>query len=102
MNRYISSKVIQLRNDNTSKHSTSFVPKIERDNTDLFIRTRAGDRLDLLAHEFYQDVTLWWILASVNNLGKGTFAIPPGSRLRIPLNISDIREKYVEFNQRRR
>lgn len=102
MNRYISSKVISLRTDNTSKHATSFVPKIERDNTDLFIRTTAGDRLDNLAHEFYQDVTLWWILASVNNLGKGTFAVPPGTRLRIPLNISNIREDYVDFNQRRR
>ena len=102
MNRYISSKVIQLRNDNTSKHATSFVPVIERDDTDLFIRTRAGDRLDNLAHEFYQDVTMWWVLASANNLGKGTFAIPPGTRLRIPLNMSDIKETYVDFNQRRR
>jgi len=102
MNRYITSKVIRTTKDETTKHATSFVPNIERENTDLFIRTRAGDRLDLLAHEFYKDVTLWWIIASVNNLGKGSFAVPPGTRLRVPMDINAIIEKYRDFNQNRR
>jgi len=102
MNRYITSKVIRENVTETTKHATSFVPKIERENSDLFIRTRAGDRLDLLAHEFYKDVTLWWILATANNLGKGTFAVPPGTRLRVPMDINSIIENYRDFNQNRR
>lgn len=51
---------------------------------DVYIFSRTGDRLDLLAHEFYQDVRLWWIIAEANNLGKGSFNIPPGLQIRIP------------------
>jgi hypothetical protein len=51
---------------------------------DIYIFSRAGDRLDLLASEFYNDVRLWWIIAEANNLGKGSFNVAPGIQLRIP------------------
>lgn len=51
---------------------------------DVYIFSRSGDRLDLIAQEFYQDARLWWIIAEANNLGKGTFAVPTGLQIRIP------------------
>ncbi len=102
MDRYFSSGPIRERVTDTVKHRTAIHPAIARDNTDLFIRTRAGDRLDNLAYEFYEDVTLWWIIANANNLGKGTFAVPPGTKLRIPLRVADIINEFTDYNRSRR
>ena len=51
---------------------------------DIYFYSREGDRLDSMANEFYKDVTLWWVIATANNLGKGSFAIPAGKLIRIP------------------
>ena len=67
---------------------------------DRYIISREGDRLDLLAVEFYQDSRMWWILAEANELGKGTFAVPPGIQLRIPtINKSDISDGMLRAQQ---
>ena len=102
MRRYNSIPPIKEEITNTVKHRTSFNPLIERKDSDQFIRTRAGDRLDSLAHEFYQDVSFWWIIATANHLGKGSFAIAPGTKLRIPQDIIQIVDEYEKFNQQRR
>ena len=102
MNRYVTSKTIRGKIEDVPKHATSFNPKIERKNDDLFIRTVAGDRLDNLASEFYQDVSLWWVIATANQLGKGSFAVPVGTKLRIPQDIGKIIEEYQDFNTQRR
>lgn len=59
---------------------------IPKSYADRYIFSKEGDRLDLLAYEFYGDTQLWFILASANNLGKGTMLVPPGLQLRIPPN----------------
>jgi nucleoid-associated protein YgaU len=102
MERYRSSAAIRERVTDTVKHRTTITPKIARDNTDIFIRTRAGDRLDNLAFEFYEDVTLWWVIANANNLGKGTYAVPPGTKLRIPLRVAEMINEFTDYNRSRR
>ena len=102
MRRYSPTPPIIERVTNVIKHRTSFCPNIPIKDSDQYIRTRAGDRLDNLAYEFYSDVTLWWIIANANNLGKGSFAVKPGTKLRIPQNIDDIVDKYQTFNEARR
>lgn len=62
----------------------SIIPSTIPDSRDTYFYSREGDRLDLLANEFYNDVTLWWVIASANNLGKGTLAITPGKLIRVP------------------
>jgi hypothetical protein len=70
--------------------SSTYYPKIDAQDTDIYIITRAGDRLDNLAYSYYQDTTKWWVIATANNLGKGTFAVPAGVQLRIPMPINDL------------
>ena len=41
-------------------------PDIPPTSNDLYIITTVGDRLDLLANQFYNDVNLWWIISSAN------------------------------------
>lgn len=48
------------------------------------ILSQEGDRLDLLAKEFYGDETLWFVIAKVNNIGKGSLNVPAGLIIKIP------------------
>jgi nucleoid-associated protein YgaU len=49
---------------------------------DIHVITQPGDRFDLLAHQFYGDVNLWWYIAKAN--GFTFMTIPIGSKIRIP------------------
>lgn len=84
MSRYITTKPIQTKQD-ISRKSTTIYPNIPTDlQNDIYIRTTSADRLDKLALHFYNDASMWWIIASSNGLGKGTIIVPPNTRLRIP------------------
>lgn len=52
--------------------------------SDTKILSQEGDRLDLLAKEFYGDESLWFIIAKKNNLGKGSLNVPSGRVITIP------------------
>jgi len=43
-----------------------------------------------LAHKYYGDETLWWIIAKANSLRDGKFALSAGQHLRIPQDIDQI------------
>lgn len=89
MNRYNKARITRnIENGALSDrvYQQTIIPSFERDERDTYFYARESDRLDLLANEFYGDVTLWWVIASANNLGKGTFSIPPGKLIRIPFN----------------
>jgi phage tail protein X len=79
---------------------TVLYPNIPFNPRDIYVRTVPGDRLDLLAYEYYKDVRYWWIIAHANNLGKGSMAIPEGSQVRIPANPQTIQQLFNELNQR--
>jgi hypothetical protein len=81
-------------------YATIIYPKIERHVDDYYIDVLQEDRLDNLAYQYYDDVTLWWIIANGNKLdrasnygitttmkegiGKGSMYVKPGQRIRIP------------------
>jgi hypothetical protein len=89
----------EIKDKSTSnlRYSSTFYPSIPFRQSDVYIYSRRLDRLDLLANEFYQDQTLWWVIARANNLGKGSFMVPVGLRLRIPFPIDDLEiQKLIE------
>lgn len=105
MNRY--NDIQQIRNTNEFVgtigdlyYRTVTYPEIEPKESDIYVETEWGDRLDLLAFRFYGDVTLYWIiaLANPNVVGFGTLFIPRGSQLRIPVDISDVIDAYNRIN----
>ena len=77
----------KLSND---KLNSTRYPMFEKQVTDRYIFSREGDRLDLLATEFYNDPRFWWVLAQANELGKGSLIVPPGKQLRIPFPIDQL------------
>ena len=68
----------------SDRYLTSRYPVIPKSDNDLYIISRVGDRLDLLASRFYETTEAWWIIAEANQIGKGTLVIPPGLQIRIP------------------
>ena len=98
MNRYESIKKIKNK-DLINKYETVTYPKFERKETDIYIISRDGDRLDLLANQYYTDPRFWFVIARANNLGKGTLNIPAGKQIRIPQNITDI---FGQLNKARK
>ena len=68
-------------------------PKIPIKDSDIFIYPKFGDRLDNLAHKYYGDVSLWWIIAKANNLDKAEIGLNVEKQIRIPTDIQPILNK---------
>ena len=73
-------------------------PSIPLSENDTYVITVGGDRYDTLSQEFYNDPTLWWIIATANSADRDTINITPGTQLRIPFAVSEILEKYESVN----
>lgn len=97
MNRYEYNQ-IQLDEDSVRSLSVTIYPIIYPQNTDIYIVTSEGDRLDLIAFKFYKDVSLWWIIAEANSIDRGSLIVRGGVQLRIPTNISEILSEYRKLN----
>lgn len=70
---------------------------------DSIIVSQQGDRLDILAKEYYGDPSFWFVIARANGLGKGSAVIPPGKLIRIPYyqEYSMIQSMITDFNKSR-
>lgn len=79
--------------------ATTFYPVIEKKLSDIYIITKKGDRLDLLANKYYDDTRLWSLIAQANQLGNGTLVVESGIQLRIPMDLSDIETKLRQINE---
>lgn len=84
------------------RYNTAVISDFDYQESDYYIFSREGDRLDALAFQFYEDTSLWWIIANANNLGKGGFAITPGLQVRIPYPVMyDVMDKLKQSGQDR-
>ena len=65
---------------------STILPNIPLSPNDIYIYSKVGDRLDMLAQQYYNDVTKWWIIAEANSLEVLSYEVKPGLQLRIPQN----------------
>ena len=99
MSRYQTSK--QLKNQKGKRRfSTVIVPPVPKTDLDTYIEVTSADRLDKLAYEFYGDASLWWVIASSNELGKGTLIVEQNQILRIP-SVTTIQDLIANTNKER-
>ena len=77
-------------------YRSKIYPNIPKKDTDTYIVTQGGDRLDTLAYQFYKDSSLWWIIATANNIHSSDFAVDDGTILRIPKDYISILNKTQE------
>ena len=88
MPRYENTTIRKIKKEGSvevvSKTTTLYDIIPESDN-DTYVISQYGDRLDLLAYQYYGDTSLWWYIAKAN--GLKVMVIPTGTSLRIPGSI---------------
>lgn len=75
-------------------------PAIPLNSNDIYVITTEGDRLDILANQFYGDPNMYWIISRANpqQLSQSSLTIPPGTQLRIPISVDQILADYKRIN----
>ena len=89
MARYDETNIRKNQDTNKSYYNTTIYKEVPERNDDMYFISTEGDRCDSLAYRFYNDSTLWWFIARVNNLTTNN--IPAGTSLRIPVSTKDAR-----------
>ena len=100
MERYKFTKIESDKKSKSLYYKSTYYPNIPISDSDIFIVTKYGDRLDALAAKFYQDSSLWWIIAQANGI-KGFTSLYPNNfkgQLRIPTEIQDILTEFNSIN----
>lgn len=97
MDRYQTISTITV--DKKPIFKTVRFPDIPLDENDTYVTSQFGDRYDLLADDYYQDTTLYWIISRANtHLNQNSLLIEPGETIRIPANVSEIVSQYKALN----
>ena len=81
---------IKKTSDGRVVYQSKIYPNIPLSDEDIYVATETGDRLDTLAYQYYNDSTLWWIIASANNIHNASIGLKEGTILRIPQNYIQI------------
>lgn len=97
MGRYARQQAIR-RFSGKKAFTTTRYPEIPYQITDIYVIAQDSDRLDILANQYYNNTSLWWIIAQANNVGKGTLRLTPGQQLRIPIDIEPILREFRRIN----
>ena len=78
-------------------------PNISLSINDIYAITVEGDRLDLIANQFYKNVDLWWIIATANPdiIRRDSFVLKTGIQIRIPdpNRITTILRSFEKLNR---
>jgi hypothetical protein len=99
INRYQNIPIIK-NSEGTRYYRDNKYPRIPLTVNDIYVITTIGDRFDLLALQYYNDPSLWWVISSANeNLPQNSLYIPVGTQLRIPTDVSEILTNYRSLNQ---
>lgn len=96
--RYQYSKAIKTAETGSQYYVNTVYPEIPVSSQDNYVISTAGDRMDLLAQDFYGDVTLWWIISSANSLPGDSLYLEPGMQIRIPADLAGILNSYRDLN----
>jgi hypothetical protein len=97
MNRYTDIDNIETQEGRQYKRTTIY-PAIPVSEDDIYIITTIEDRYDTLSLQFYNDASLWWIIASANNSERASLIVQPGVQLRIPASKSQAVELFNREN----
>ena len=97
-NRYQYSTTLSNKYTKKKYLGSVIYPKIKPNDNDMYVISQQSDRLDILASKYYNDQSLWWIIAVANNLNDASLSIEPGTQMRIPSNVSKILNDLKKIN----
>ena len=103
MGRYTRNKILTKTNPNGTRGIRYYkgvkYPEIALSPDDIYVYAEEGDRFDIIANNYYNDPSLWWIISSANpSLSKDSYYLPLGVQIRIPNNIDAIQSAYNKLN----
>jgi len=98
-NRYQYSTTLTNKYTKKKYLGSIIYPKIKPNDNDMYVISQQSDRLDILASKYYNDQSLWWIIAVANNLNEASLSIEPGTQMRIPSNVSKILNDLKKINE---
>ena len=102
MERYENTDILKTEYTDRPYYKGKYYPNIPLSENDVYVITTVGDRLDNLAYSYYNDSTLWWIIAAANNnITKGALYPTPGTQLRIPTDLNYVLNLFEQFNKAR-
>ena len=94
---------IERRIGDNNKRTFKYLkyPKIPLSVDDIYATTLVGDRLDLIADQFYRNVDLWWIIATANPsiIRRDSLNLKSGLEIRIPANKDEIIDRFRILNE---
>ena len=96
--RYQNIQQTKFNDTGSVYYLNNIYPDIPFSDTDSYVIATMGDRLDLLAFDFYGDSSLYWVIASANSISGDSLYPDPGMQLRIPSNIQAILNSYKLIN----
>jgi len=101
MSRYKNTKIKNDIYSNNRVLRVTEYPKITPKESDVVYYTRFDDSYMSLAHRYYKDQSLWWVIARANSPFKGKFKFEAGTKLIIPTDISDVMSEMYLLNSTR-
>lgn len=96
--RYQTIQIIKENGIGNEYYVNNVYPDIELTEEDDYVIAVLGDRLDLLAFDFYGDASLWWVIASANSLPGDSLYLEPGAQIRIPADVVSVINQYKQVN----
>lgn len=96
--RYQNIQITKYQDKGDQYYLNNIYPEIPLSENDNYVIATLGDRLDLLAFDFYGDTSFWWIIASANALPGDSLYLEPGLQLRIPDDVSLVLNQYKYTN----
>ena len=91
--RYTNNETKKL-NDGRNVYRSRIYPEIPVSDSDIYVASETGDRLDTLAYQYYNNSSYWWIIEAANNIHNAPFGLKDGTILRIPQNYIEIVNKF--------
>lgn len=84
--RYKNCKILEDIDTGDILLSTREDITIHKKSSDIYHRVKSHEicRLDILAHLYYQNPLLWWVIAQANDIYDPFENIDPGTLIRIP------------------
>ena len=91
--------IVKKTTDGRRYYKGKIYPEIPYSDTDEYIITTIGDRLDSIAYSYYNDAELWWVISVANNnITNGSMFPIPGTQLRVPTNINNVLNLFDQVN----
>ena len=101
MTRY-DDKTILKTPDGKPYYKGKVYPTIPLSESDIYVITTIGDRLDYMSYSYYRDSELYWVISVANNnVTKGSLFPIPGTQMRIPTDLSSVLTLFNQSNQSR-